>query len=131
MRAPHFRSRALSSGGRYHPFVAQPYLDQLRELVSSVHADRHDLACKHFFSGAALYCGDQICASLTSKGLAFKFSEPRCEELITRGRAVHLRYFDKSPVKRGYVLLPDFRELDEADIASYLEECMSYVAGRG
>jgi hypothetical protein len=111
--------------------MAQPYLDQLCELVSSVHADRCDLACKHFFSGAALYCGDHICASLTPKGLAFKFSEHRCEELITRGGAVPLRYFDKSPIKRNYVLFPDFRDLDEADISSYFEECMSYVTGGG
>lgn len=111
--------------------MAQPYLDQLRELVSSVHADRCDLACKHFFSGAALYCGDHICASLTPKGLAFKFSEHRCEELITRGGAVPLRYFDKSPIKRNHVLFPDFRDLDEADISSYFEECMSYVTGGG
>lgn len=109
--------------------MAQPYLDQLRELVSSIHPDERDLTCRHFFSGAALYCNDHICASLTPKGLAFKLPEQRCEELIARGKAVPLRYFDKSPIKRSYVLLPDFRELEEADISSYFEECLSYVAG--
>lgn len=108
--------------------MAQPYLDQLRELVSAIDPNNHELTCKHFFSGAALYVGHNICASLTPKGLAFKLPNSRCEELIAQNTAIPLRYFDNSPIKQGYVLFSDFRDLSETAISSYLEECTTYVA---
>ena len=106
--------------------MAQPYLDQLRELVSAIDG-RQSLVCKHFFSGAALYVERSICVSLTSKGLAFKLPKSRCEDLFRQGKAIPLRYFDHSPVKKGYILLPDFQELSDTDISSYLEECISHA----
>ena len=106
--------------------MAQPYLNQLQELVSRV-GGSHDLVCKHFFSGAALYVERKICASLTPKGLAFKLPESRCDDLFTQGKAIPLRYFDRSPIKQGYILLPDFQTLSDTDIAAYLEECISYA----
>ena len=108
--------------------MAQPYLDQLRELVSSIGPNNRELNYKHFFNGAALYVRHNICASLTPKGLAFKLSKFRCEELIGQGKAIPLRYFDNSPIKQGYILLSDFRELSDTVISAYLEECMAYVA---
>jgi len=106
--------------------MAQPYLDQLRDLVSAFN-ERSSLVCKHFFSGAALYAERSICASLTPKGLAFKLPESRCDELFRQGKAIPLRYFDRSPIKRGYVLVPGFHELSDADISSYFAECISHV----
>jgi hypothetical protein len=106
--------------------MAQPYLDQLRELVSAIDG-RQSLVCKHFFSGAALYVERSICVSLTSKGLAFKLPKSRCEDLFRQGKAIPLRYFDHSPIKKGYILLPDFQELSDTDISSYLEECISHA----
>ena len=106
--------------------MAQPYLDQLRELVSAIDG-RQSLVCKHFFSGAALYVERSICVSLTSKGLAFKLPKSRCEDLFRQGKAIPLRYFDNSPIKKGYILLPDFQELSDTDISSYLEECISHA----
>ncbi len=47
--------------------MAQPYLDQLEKLISAVAPSSDDLACKHFFSGAALYMKQNICATLTQK----------------------------------------------------------------
>jgi len=108
--------------------VAQPYLQRLQELVSARHASRGALVCKHFFSGAALYAEGIICASLTPKGLAFKLPKPRCEELIALGKASALRYFDKSPVKAGYILLPDFGALSDAELDSYFEECLVHAS---
>ncbi len=106
--------------------MAQPYLDQLRELVSAI--DGHQsLVCKHFFSGAALYVERSICVSLTSKGLAFKLPKSRCEDLFRQGKAIPLRYFDHSPIKKGYILLPDFQELSDTDLSSYFEECISHA----
>ncbi len=106
--------------------MAQPYLDQLRELVSAIDGCQ-GLVCKHFFSGAALYVERRICVSLTPKGLAFKLPKSRCDDLFRQSKAVPLRYFDHSPIKQGYVLLPDFQELSDTDISSYFEECISHA----
>ncbi len=111
--------------------MAQPYLDQFRKLVAAIEPNNHNLVCKHFFSGAALYLEHIICASLTPKGLAFKLPKSRCDELIAQGKAIPLRYFDNSPIKQGYILLPDFRDLSDAEISPYLEECLTYVASAG
>ncbi len=107
--------------------MAQPYLDQLRALVSAADG-RRNLVCKHFFSGAAVYVEGNICASLTPKGLAFKLPETRCNDLFKQGKAIPLKYFDRSPIKRGYALLPEFRELSDTGISSYLDECIAYAS---
>ena len=90
--------------------------------------ENHDLVCKHFFSGAALYVERKICASLTPKGLAFKLPKSRCDDLFTQGKAIPLRYFDRSPIKKGYILLPDFQVLSDTEISTYLEECIAYAS---
>ena len=54
--------------------MAQPYLDELTKLVQNINPGGYDLACKHFFSGAALYADGQVCASLT----------PRRHDALTR-----------------------------------------------
>lgn len=120
-------------GGQCRSYVqicmAQPYLDQLRELVSSIDGGRN-LVCRHFFSGAALYARQRICASLSPKGLAIKLPEARCNELISQGKAIPLRYFDRSPIKRGYALIPDFRSFDDAEIRSYFEESIEHAISK-
>ena len=93
--------------------------------------DDADLVCKHFFSGAALYTNGKICASLTPAGLAFKLPQSRCETIIGEGKAAPLKYFDRSPTKRGYILLPTPHNLSDADIASYLRECLAYAGAPG
>lgn len=109
--------------------MAQPFLDRLQRLVASMAPDDADLVCKHFFSGAALYADGKICASLTPVGLAFKLPQSRCETIIGEGRAEPLKYFDRSPTKRGYILLPTPQNLSDADVASYLRECLTYAGG--
>ena len=89
--------------------------------------DDGDLVCKHFFSGAALYANGKICASLTPVGLAFKLPQSRCDTIIEEGRAESLKYFDRSPTKRGYILLPTHQNLSDADVASYFRECLAYA----
>ncbi len=98
--------------------MAQPYLDQLKSLLVAFDSDP-SLTCRHFFSGAALYVGPKLCASLTPPGLAFKLPEPRCEELIRLGKAIPLRYFDRSPTKKGYVLFPAYQTLSVAELDAY------------
>lgn len=109
--------------------MAQPYLDRLQQLIRDVESDRYNLACKHFFSGAALYVDGYICASLTPKGLAFKLSESRCDNLIAEKVAVPMQYFDDAPFKRGYVLFPEFESLGIKDIREYFEECIRHCVG--
>ncbi len=110
--------------------MAQPYLDELTQLVEDMDPGRIDLACKHFFSGAALYADGQICATLTPKGLAFKLPESRCEELFAGNTAVPLKYFDKSPVKRGYALIPDVGVIGKRVVRNYFNESIANVTGR-
>lgn len=84
-----------------------------------------DIECKHFFSGAAVYASGQIVASLSPKGLAFKLAEARCAEILAQGLAIPLRYFEKSPVKRGYVLFADIDQLRKAEIEEFFRESVS------
>lgn len=104
--------------------MAHPYLEQLQGLLRDINAGNSDIVCKHFFSGAAAYAHGQIVASLSPKGLAFKLSESRCNEVLSNDVAVPLRYFENSPVKRGYVLFPDYRDLEKGEIARYFQECV-------
>ena len=107
--------------------MAQPYLNTLEELVARVLPGISGLVCKHFFSGAALDSNMTICASLTPAGFAFKLSEQRCSELIASEKASPLRYFEKSPVKKGYVLFPNASSLSNAVVVNYLKECLAHA----
>ena len=108
--------------------MAHPYLEQLQHLVSDLDLASPDVVCKHFFSGAAAYAHGLIFASLTPRGLAFKLPEPRCRDLLTRDCAEPLRYFDNSPVKRGYVLFPEHGKLRKSELKQYFLESVSAAA---
>ena len=104
--------------------MAQPYLDQIKKLVSNIDLGDSDIECKHFFSGAAVYANGKIVASLSPKGPAFKLTETRCTEVLSKGVAIPLRYFEKSPVKRGYVLFQDKDQLRNVEIEGFFRECV-------
>ena len=104
--------------------MAHPYLGQIQELLSELDFGDSDIVCKHFFSGAAAYANGKIVASLSPKGLAFKLTESRCAEVLSEGLAVPLRYFEGSPVKRGYVLFPDKNLLGKRELECFLRECV-------
>ena len=108
--------------------MAHPYLGQIQDLVSDVDFGDSDIECKHFFSGAAAYTNGKIIASLSSKGLAFKLSESRCTEVLSEGLAIPLRYFEKSPIKRGYVLFPDKDQLRWVEMEGLFRESVSTSA---
>ena len=108
--------------------MAHPYLEQLRHLVHEVDLASSDVVCKHFFSGAAAYTHGHVFASLTPKGLAFKLPEPGCKELLSKDFAEPLRYFDKAPVKRGYVLFPQHGKLGKNELKQYFFESVSAAA---
>ena len=107
--------------------MAQPFLDNLKILVGRHLPLKRHLVCKHFFSGAALYADGVICASLTPVGLAFKLPAKLCSELIDCGAASELKYFAKSPVKKGYVLFSNFGTLSDADMAMYFRMAVEHV----
>ncbi len=88
--------------------MAEPYLAELRLIIRSLHfsaKEKNPIICKHFFSGAAAYLGDQIFMSVSPVGLALKLSQSDCDALFANG-AIPLRYFPKAPVKKGYAVLP-------------------------
>ncbi|MCZ6619387.1 MAG: TfoX/Sxy family protein [Gammaproteobacteria bacterium] len=105
--------------------MAHPYLEDLKILANRHLKGQSDIECKHFFSGAALYANGEICVSLTPVGLAFKLSEDLCAELIESGAASPLRYFANSPVKKGYVLFPDFIDLDTRFLSQYFRKAIT------
>jgi len=107
--------------------MAQPFYDRLEVLVKLHLPEDPNLVCKHFFSGAALYSHGAICVSLTPVGLAFKLPESLCSKLINSSAASDLRYFEKSPIKKGYALFPNVEELSDGDTAKYLRAAIAHV----
>lgn len=104
--------------------MAQPYLSELQEVLADINVGDTELVCKHFFSGAAAYANGKIVASLSPKGLAFKLSERRCDSVLSEGIAKPLQYFERSPVKRGYVLFPDKEQLSKSELEEFFRECV-------
>jgi hypothetical protein len=97
--------------------MAEPWLSQLQELIDRLPAQDENhavITCKHFFSGAAAYSDGQIFMSLSPVGLALKLPEGDCATLIADG-GKQLKYFDKSPVKKGYAVLSDKSRDNEQD----------------
>jgi len=90
--------------------VAIKYLEPLNKLIdeTNIKAETNSLIeAKHFFSGAALYHNQNLCASLSPVGLAFKLADEEVELLIRNGEAHALRYFPKGHIKKGYALFVD------------------------
>lgn len=96
--------------------MAKEYFEKLSNLLKVIGIE-DDVAIskevKHFFSGAALYANEMMCASWSPVGLAFKLPEQEVNDLITLGKAKPLKYFAKGHIKNGYALFenPDENEL--------------------
>ncbi len=87
--------------------MAKLYLEKLSNLILEIDLENEisfHVEAKHFFSGAALYVNNTICASWSPVGLAFKLPEPDVKNLLSSGKAKELKYFPKGNVKKGYVL---------------------------
>lgn len=83
------------------------YYEKLEALIAVLELENRpgpDLTVRHFFNGAAAYANGKICASWSPVGLAFKLSAEETAELIANGQARPLKYFAKSPIKKGYAL---------------------------
>ena len=111
--------------------MAEPYLELLSQKIASLRLPTSDevlLETKHFFSGAALYANGKICASLTPAGFGLKLPTDVRNRLIEDGKGTELRYFEKAPVKRGYVALSEPIVNDPDELRSLLELSIGYVA---
>jgi len=109
--------------------MAQPYLGELQSLIRQVRClneDDNSLICKHFFSGAAAYTNGHIFMSLSPAGLALKLPQFDCKLLIKKG-AKPLQYFPKSPIKKGYVVLPQAIISDPISLESWVKKSLDYV----
>lgn len=102
--------------------MAHPYLEQLQNLLDDVAICDPEISCRHFFSGAAAYRDRKIFASLTPKGLALKFPDCECAKILKNDFAKPLQYFDNSPVKRGYVLFPEYAKMTRKTLKQYFQD---------
>ena len=87
--------------------MAKEYFEKLSSLISELNLNNEvslQIEIKHFFSGAALYANETICASWSPAGLAFKLPENKVNKLINNGTAKPLKYFPEGHVKKGYAL---------------------------
>jgi TfoX/Sxy family transcriptional regulator of competence genes len=111
--------------------VAKHYLDRLSaevQLADSKALRGVDLACKHFFSGAALYANGKMCASLTPVGFAIKLPQRTRAALLKQRKARRLRYFVNGPVKKEYVVLGRAIADDPVRLGHWLTKSIAYVA---
>jgi TfoX/Sxy family transcriptional regulator of competence genes len=113
--------------------MAEPYLEMLSGAITSLELTTLEgvtLECRHFFSGAALYANGKICASLTPAGFGLKLPVEVRDCLIQAGEGTELRYFEKAPVKKGYVALSQPVVDDRERLKSLLGISIDYVLGR-
>ena len=90
--------------------MATKYLQPLAKIVEEAVACRSDAiepVCKHFFSGATVSVNRNTCISFSPAGFAIKLPKKDRDQLMSKHDAKPLRYFENSPVKREYVVLPD------------------------
>ena len=113
--------------------MAEPYLTTLSEKIAKLELSASEgvvLECKHFFSGAALYANGKICASLTPAGFGLKLPAEVRERLIAEGEGSELRYFEKAPVKKEYVVLPEAAVDDPERLKALLNQSVSHITDR-
>ena len=113
--------------------MAQPYLELLTKKIKSLDLSTSPevlLECKHFFSGAALYANGKISASLTPSGFGLKLPADVRNCLIEAGEAGGLRYFEKAPVKKEYVVLSKSIVEDTQKLKSFINLSIGYVKER-
>lgn len=110
--------------------MAKVYFDKLSILVSELNITNEvssTLKIKHFFSGAALYANQTICASWSPAGLAFKLAENKVRQLIKERKAIPLQYFPKGHVKQGYALFVNPSDIKATHLKKYFIESIDQV----
>ena len=110
--------------------MAIEYFNKLSALIETLGLEPDvflSLKVKHYFSGAALYTNDGICATLSPAGLAFKLPEKDVRELLGSGIAVPLKYFSRGHIKKEYALFesPDLTQTNHW--RKYLIEAIQFA----
>jgi TfoX/Sxy family transcriptional regulator of competence genes len=109
--------------------MAEPYLSDLEAIVARVCAPQGaagDIACRHFFSGAAAYVDGRVFMSLTPVGLALKLSRDDRALAFDQG-ATALRYFPSAPVKKDYAVLPARLVDDDGILRGWILRSITHV----
>ena len=87
--------------------MAKEYFEKLNRLLDELDIGSElgaTVEVKHFFTGAALYVDECICASWSPAGLAFKLPDKEVSDLIASGAANRLKYCASGHVKAGYAV---------------------------
>ena len=109
--------------------MAESYLETLRAMIERAAPKLDfdgDIACKHFFGGAAAYANGKIFMSLTDVGLALKLPEPDRKSLMATG-GKPLKYFPKAPVKKEYVVVPPHLLTDETALLPWVQSSVDFA----
>ena len=105
--------------------MAQPYLEILVKLVGNLE-NPSQVACRHFFSGAAAFVNGHMFMSLSPAGLALKLPQDLRAMLFAQG-ATPLRSFPKAPIKRGYAVLPDHMIADRSGLDRLMQQAIAHA----
>ena len=109
--------------------MVESYLVALRALLERIAPDLDpdaEIACKHFFGGAAAYADARIFMTLTPVGLALKLPRAARSALIEAGGAP-LRYFPKAPIKKDYAIVPGSFADNPRALAPWVRESIEFV----
>lgn len=110
--------------------MAEPYLKNLMTMIDCLginHDEGVVFECKHFFSGAALYANEKICATLTPVGFGIKLPVESVTNVINAGDGKELRYFENSPIKKEYVVITQAVIDDPDRLKDLIRQSIAYV----
>ncbi|MEM7293054.1 MAG: TfoX/Sxy family protein [Pseudomonadota bacterium] len=110
--------------------MAKKYLQPLSNIIQEAVARRSDEVqpiCKHFFSGATVSVNRNTCISFSPAGFAIKLGKKDRDKLLAHHDARPLRYFENSPVKREYVVLPDPWLDDKETLHHWINASIDFV----
>ncbi len=102
------------------------YQEQLKEAAALI-TPPVTLSFKSMFGGMCGYWGELVFASLSDVGLALKLAQSDQEELLQIPGALRLRYDDKAPPSKQYILIPQNLRKDAKTLSAWLERSLEYV----
>ncbi|MEH6631281.1 MAG: TfoX/Sxy family protein [Halopseudomonas aestusnigri] len=111
--------------------MAEPFLTERITLTKQVvqNQNKNTISCKHFFSGAAAYADGQVFMSLSPAGLALKLPEDQRDLILQQG-GKPLKYFPKSPIKKGYAVLSPTQREDTDGLYNLIIISIDHVLGQ-
>jgi TfoX/Sxy family transcriptional regulator of competence genes len=86
-----------------------------------------DIQVKPFFGGAAAYTKGNIFLSLTKVGFAVKLPISEVQDLLQVEGAKKLQYFPNAPIKKEYVILPNYMVQDPIILREWVIKSLDYA----